>query len=426
MSATHIVTDDGDPDPVGTTDTFEKDIAMGDVDRDGDVDLVIVRKVRFSSPGGKRNVLYLNDGGVMVDRNDLVPDFEDLTDDRDVILADVDGDQWLDLVTATTFSHQPRVYMNLGEDAGGNWLGYDWSPIENRIPPFSPAPKFCAVAAGDVDNDDDVDLFFVDYDNGLEDRLLINDGRGFFTDETDTRMDASMSFSAFGTDAQIVDMNGDGWADIVKLSTLSDNPNSIRILYNAGGVNGGDFTSGAGGFLDHVYTKSPYMMEVAHFNDDGRPDIYAVSDLQDDLLLNQGNDGQGHAVFLTQPVIDSPETAGFGGNTFSADLDQDGHRDMLVTDVDTDIPGCNRQTAMLRSDGNLPDVTLYDPLSGAQRPWLPNGTFDAAVFDADGDSWPDVWLGTCDGNRLFLGNNPTIFADGFESGDTTAWSGTQP
>ncbi|MEM8963242.1 MAG: VCBS repeat-containing protein, partial [Acidobacteriota bacterium] len=234
FTTTLISADNGAVDPVGTTDEFEKDVVAADFDKDGDADLVVVRKVRFSSPGGKRNALFMNEGGVFTDRTaTLAPDMLDETDDRDVIAVDVDGDTWLDLVTATTFSDQPRVYMNLGTGLGNTWLGFDFEATDNRIVPFGIGPKFCAVVAGDVDNDLDQDLFFVDYDNDLEDRLLINDGNGFFTDETTTRMTPAMSASAFGTDAQIVDLNDDGWNDIVKLSTLSDDPNSIRVLYNA-------------------------------------------------------------------------------------------------------------------------------------------------------------------------------------------------
>ena len=54
--------------------------------------------------------------GVLTDRTAaLAPDMLDLTDDRDAILTDIDGDGWLDAVTGTTLGDQPRVYMNLGE-----------------------------------------------------------------------------------------------------------------------------------------------------------------------------------------------------------------------------------------------------------------------------------------------------------------------
>ncbi len=321
VSDTRIVADEGAPDPVGLTDEFEKDLISGDVDHDGDLDLVVVRKVRFSNPGGKRNVLFMNQSGTFVDRTaDFIPDFLDLTDDRDVALVDVDGDTWLDVVTATTFDHQPRVYMNLGLDGSQVWLGFAYDLLDNRIPPFSPAPKFCAVAAGDVDNDLDVDLFFVDYSNTLEDRLLINDGDGFFTDETTSRLTAAMSESAFGTDGQIEDMNGDGFNDIIKISTLGGDPNSVRILYNNPADPGffDDFLP-----MHHAYIGAPYMMEVADLNNDLRPDIYVVDDGQDRYLLNTGPDAQGTSTFTTMTVtgrspIPSAATSSWRTSTVTA------------------------------------------------------------------------------------------------------------
>lgn len=420
VSEDRIVTDEEAADPVGLTDPFEKDLISGDVDRDGDLDLVIVRKVRFSNPGGKANALFMNEGGSMVDRTaSLAPDFADLTDDRDAILVDVNGDQWLDIVTATTFSDQPRVYINLGNGGLGDWQGFDWDPLDNRLPAFSPAPKFCAVVAGDIDGDNDQDLFFVDYSNDLEDRLLINDGDGFFTDETLDRMTPEMSESAFGTDAQIEDMNGDGALDIVKLSTLGGDPNSVRILYNAGGANLGTFN-----FLQHAYTGSPYMMEVADLNNDDRLDIYVVDDGQDGYLLNTGNDGQGRAQFSELSVTNSPISQGFGGNVKLVDIDRDGYRDVVLADVDTDFQICDRQPVALQNLGDVPNVTLTDPLGGLQPDWMPEGTFDFEVADFNGDGWPDLWAGTCNGNRLYLSPGG-IFADGFESGDTDSWTSVQ-
>jgi hypothetical protein len=115
-----------------------------------------------------------------------------------------------DVVTATTNGEQPRVYMNLGCCsvacspsnpcatsnqiqciAGATWCGLKYDATENRLPTFSPGPKFCAVAGGDLNDDNCDDLYFGDYDNTLEDRLLFNtiDAQtgactGVFTDVT--------------------------------------------------------------------------------------------------------------------------------------------------------------------------------------------------------------------------------------------------
>ena len=86
---------------VGAEDTEEKHYAWGDVDLDGDDDLVIVRSPPGSVAGGCRNVLLLNQDGVLVDRTThYIFGFLDETNDRDVVLVDVDNDGWPDIVTA--------------------------------------------------------------------------------------------------------------------------------------------------------------------------------------------------------------------------------------------------------------------------------------------------------------------------------------
>ncbi len=251
----------------------EKDIAFGDLDGDGNTDMVIVRKFPFSNPGGKSNILLMNENGILVDKTaELAPGFMDLTDDRDVVIVDLDPipeQVLLDVVTASTFGDPPRVYINLGCCSTScspsqpcpvgseipcapatNWCGLQYEP--QRIEPFvcfddlgnavtCNPPFFCGVASGDVNNDGCPDLYFVDYPCPLEvcgfdparlhDRLLINrtdaNGNclGIFDDKTAERMcpqtfpfpdSTCFNSSNFGTMAEIVDMNSDTLDDIVK------------------------------------------------------------------------------------------------------------------------------------------------------------------------------------------------------------------
>ena len=107
-TATRMPTGPGRNDPaVSVSDSNEKHYAWGDVDQDGDIDLVCVRKQPYNSTIRRRNVLFLNEGiaeghavnGVLIDRTaEYVTDatdggqgFLDLTNDRDVALVDVDG-----------------------------------------------------------------------------------------------------------------------------------------------------------------------------------------------------------------------------------------------------------------------------------------------------------------------------------------------
>ena len=90
-------------------------------------------------------------------------------------------------------------------------------------------------------------------------------------------------------------------------------------------------------------------------------------------------------MFTTHLASPSPNTNFFGGNVSFADLDADGILDVLVSDVDTDIPGCGRQLVVLQGQGLLPNVTYSDPLGGASRPWTPEGTHDVAALHIDNE-----------------------------------------
>jgi len=219
-------------------DNQEKDYAWGDLDGDGWIDLVIVRKQPYTTSGRYPNVLLMNEGGVLTDRTVQYASSSDVggdsgfltpTNDRDVIVTDVNLDGWNDVVTCTTVSpgtpkhiSHPRVYINLGNDGSGNWQGLRFENA--RMPDFGTYPNFCGVGFGDVTGDGYPDLYFAHYhqsaDVDLNDRLLINDGNGAFNDESSSRMTAAMLDSSFGVSAVIADMNGDGVADIVKDTAL--------------------------------------------------------------------------------------------------------------------------------------------------------------------------------------------------------------
>jgi len=216
---------------IGVNDDREKDYAWGDVDLDGDIDLVCVRKQPFTTTGRNINVLFMNEDGVLVDRTseyatatDVAGDngFLTPTNDRDIVLHDLDLDGWLDMITVTTLTDNstkvlshPRIYMNLGE-IDGIWQGFRFENY--RIPEMhsTAGPRFCSLAVGDLTGDGYPDLYFGDYDSGstqiydYNNRLLINDGNAVFTDESTQRMTSEMLLSAFGAASNIVDMNNDG------------------------------------------------------------------------------------------------------------------------------------------------------------------------------------------------------------------------
>lgn len=381
---------------VGMSDSMEKDIAVGDFNRDGWTDAIVVRKQPFSVAGPRADVLLMNENGVLVDRTaTLAPEFlTNLTDARDIRVADLDNDGWDDLIIANTFFQMPSVYMNLGNDAQGQWRGF--ANESNRISslPSTSTIKFCAVWTGDIDNDGDLDAYFSNYQSD-NDVLIINDGSGFFTDETDARM-GSLANVAFGTSNEIQDVDNDGDMDIIRISTLGGP--GVQIFFNNGD---GTFTAS-----QNPPDNAAYHFVTGDFNSDGLLDMYIVQDPQDrvNLAVSATPDSN---VQYNSVTMTSPRTTGFGGNTHVADIDNDGDLDIGVAPIDVDIANCgpNPDLALLQNPGN---GVFFDPWPAADDQNFHVPAHDFEFIDVNNDGCLDIFAGLCTGWRLLIQNDCAV------------------
>lgn len=391
--------------PITTvSEDHEKDIAVADVDKDGDTDLAMVRKLPppYQVAGPRQHVLLMNVNGTMIDQTaTYCPDFltpAGITDGRDVAFVDVDGDTWEDMVVVNTFDQNPQIYMNLGNDMQGAWQGFlldNTGRMPNLVTPTL-GPMFCEVAVGDFDSDGDPDMYMTDYENNLEDRIFMNNGSGYFTDETLSRVSSTMRTTTFGTGVRTADLNGDGHLDIIR-SSGAGSPNAIRIAYNDGN---GNFN----GQVQDLNTSVPYMHATLDINRDGMEDVFVISDAQDQYFINQGNNPNGSVNWGPRVTLNnSPATAGFGGNVKVGDMNLDGYEDLVLNDVDIDLPSCARRLVILKNmTGTGAWQYLQDPIGNPQPAWAPNGTHDTGLLDIDGDGWLDMVIGTCFGTKVMM------------------------
>ena len=391
---------------VAVSDPEEKDLWNADLNNDGDEDLIVVRKQPFSNSTqpGKSNLLLMNVNGIMTDQtSQYAPEFLTIVNfARDVFIGDFDGDNWKDVIIANTFDQQPMYYRNRGNDGSGNWLGLI-NESSLRFPVLTEgSPLFCAVWGGDVSGDGNLDIYFINYkpNSGggtAKDYLLINNGAGYFTNESQARL-GSLRNSAFGTAVQIADVDNDGDNDIIKNTTLYNvapwNATGVIVLFNNGT---GNFTN----WQNLTPASAPYMFEIADFNLDGKKDLYVVDDGNDYTLLVSSFVVNTSLTF-NKTNLNFSSSNGFGGNVHAADLDLDGDMDIGVADVDVDIPPCNsgRRMAIYRNDNGL----FTDVYNTTAYAWAEN-IFDFAWFDINGDGLKDFITGFCSGYGVFMNDN---------------------
>jgi hypothetical protein len=193
-----------------------------------------------------------------------------LCEDVDAAFFNADGDDLPDLYVVSGGNEffgraeplRDRLYLNAG---GGRFR-----KAADRLPEIY-ANGAC-VKPADVDHDGDVDLFVGSHSlpwmYGLipESYLLINDGRGKFTDETSSRA-PGLSEVGMVTDAVWVDLNKDGDEDLIVVGEWMP----VTVFYNQSGklVN---VTQKYGLQGTHGWWNT---VAAADFNQDGFVDIVA-------------------------------------------------------------------------------------------------------------------------------------------------------
>jgi len=176
----------------------------------------------------------------------------------DLAAGDVDGDGDLDLLACDGAQHNPSTgpqVLALLRDQGGLQGGTPGTYAEDAA--FKNAAfnvdfgSATSVALGDCDNDGDLDLAVARTSggNGVPNLLVLNDGVGVFSDVSAAQLPFFLDKSS---DARFADLDGDGYLDLLFMNShVSVSPaNSGDVLYNFGAANPGVYVDGAARFPD--------------------------------------------------------------------------------------------------------------------------------------------------------------------------------
>jgi len=435
----------------------EKDYGMGDLDGDGDIDIVVGLRLALNFPANLTqaastpNVLLFNDGtGVFTDVTAAnAPALAQSLATRDILVHDLDADGDLDIIVANGDNDTPQVLLN---DGSGVFTDETAAAI-----PGGMNIDAWTVSAGDVlgDGDGADDVYFgVRAGNPPVDRLLINQGVEDVDCFADCNDDGNLNIldftcyqGLFASGAAEADCNGDGNLNILDFTCFQAafsagcpeglgawlgfveesgrlGPNGTQSGHSKSSalidMNGDgdvdlvtDYASigqlqyvpndGTGNFSPGqlIIGGAAYNFGLGHLDNDGIIDFYGVRNGGDQFRRNLGA-GFGDFLALDTTLNAPASTNGFGAQVRVADVDGSGTDDFLVTDMDQEFPNdCSRRLNILTNPGTGLSLTDAYPAPVA---WEPNGSSDVLVFDIDGDGKNDLFIGACNGNRTFIQN----------------------
>lgn len=236
-------------------------VETADINADGSPDLIVGNQ-------GQNFVMVNNGKGQFLDKTSTYLEPNTYTT-QDLALADIDGDGDMDIIEANeTFN---RVLINTGK---GNFV----DESKKRLPGVNDQTR--EVELADIDADGDLDIFFANVDfrgfGNPQNRLLTNDGEGFFTEITEKALPQS-AYRTVG--ATFFDINNDGYMDI--LSGNRFNGTQMIVLLNDHGNRFEDRTK------EYFPECNSYTFDfqIADFNADGLMDVYLCNFRGKDILL---------------------------------------------------------------------------------------------------------------------------------------------
>lgn len=302
------------------------DGAAGDVDGDGDLDLV--------DGNSSGDIIWLNDGsGVFTNSGQSLGN----TWANGLGLADLDGDGDLDILTSRGFGTvgPAQLYLNNGSGVYSGPTNLPASGSGNSL------------SLGDLDGDGDIDAVTA----GSPHFIWINGGSANFT-TGQTLTGANNSGVALG------DFDGDGDLDI--FLSQSGSSNGEAVWFNNGNAT---FTPSSQTFIDNGGGND--HLEVGDVDGDGDLDVFG-SGTVGYLYINNGS-----GTF-------SDPTTGIPGITRGSlgDLDGDGDLDLFVKNLSSQ----NNQIFFNDGSGNFTNSgqSIAGGTIGSRPPTLGD-------FDGDGD-----------------------------------------
>lgn len=270
-------------------DTSIGDAEFGDVDDDGDLDIVLAEwgTGNPQTNVGGRTRLYLNDGqGTFTDATTTnMPDVLARWS-WDIELADVDGDFDLDVLVAVKSGTTSLLFRN---DGSGHFTN-----DPTALPHFS---NNYELEPMDIDGDGDLDLVTINDGPNVTEHIFVNNGAGMYVDDTSSWLTGTANPADVDDNVAVwLDADDDGDPDLV-IGALGNDPD--RLLRNDGP--GSSFSLVANATPND--TRGTLGLAIGDLDEDGRIDLVQGQGEIQTALADKVQLATGVAVDTQPPAI---------------------------------------------------------------------------------------------------------------------------
>ena len=361
-------------------------LTFGDVDGDGDQDLVIAGE--SISWDIAETFLYLNDGSGNFESSSH-HDFPDFSHGA-LNFADVDQDGDKDLFLSGTLGWWDAFFFELHRNDGlGNFV---------RDTSFQNFPAAGgSLASADIDADGDMDLLFSGSDFSPNTAMLLNSGTGNFS------LHPSSLTAPFSTlehsSSAFADIDEDGDEDVIIMG-LSLEGFTAEIYVNDGA---GAFNKARNNRLRPLGYSRSHLDDMDGDGDvdllsAGHPFVHGRMNRQEFVVNFYTNDGRGNHLFTGEAVIQGYQL--FVSSAY-VDIDSDGNLDIVMYGENFDRSTLVPFTTVLLHDGRG-GFTDFD-----RHALLSSNTATLAFGDVDGDGDQDAVQSQSEDNATFtrISNN---------------------
>ena len=366
--------------PNPTLSEYTNQLTIGDIDADGDLDLILANGGNFFGMGPiQTQRIYINDGNaVFSDESTARLNFMGWA--RGVELGDIDNDGDLDLIFCQDYNMLPHLFEN---DGNGFFTDITTTTL--------PGDTLSCTRAQfvDLDNDGDMDLYLNAGGTNRfgcgQNRIYINDGTGMYSDQTAALHPIGNLCEPM--DVSLGDIDGDFDIDI---RTASTGNNQSRLLSNDGT---GMLTNVSGVPADNTC----YSYDFGDIDGDGDLDLIGINagGGSTDLLLE--NDGAGGYTNISGQISPNPNLDDNDSKFF--DYDNDGDLDLIIARIG------NGGERVYNNDGAgnfTQDTSAIDIFNDA--------TLDVMVADLNGNGRLDIVTAQGESgsfvNRIYINSGP--------------------